>query len=146
MTTQSQLREKLRKIEALFAGAGTDGERHAAEAALERLRRRLAESERSDPAIEMSFSMPDQWSRQLFLGLCRRYGLKPYRYRRQRYTTVMVSVPRTFVDEVLWPEFDKLHQALKSYLNEVTLKVIREEIFADASEATELTQPLLPSR
>lgn len=94
----------------------------------------------------MSFSMPDQWSRQLFLGLCRRYGLKPYRYRRQRYTTVMVSVPRSFVDEVLWPEFDQLHQALKSYLNEVTLKVIREEIFADASEATELTQPLLPSR
>ena len=31
----SQLREKLRKIEALFAGAGTAGERLAAEAALD---------------------------------------------------------------------------------------------------------------
>jgi hypothetical protein len=38
MTVESQLREKLRKIEALFAGAGTAGERIAAEAALERLR------------------------------------------------------------------------------------------------------------
>jgi hypothetical protein len=31
MSTESQLREKLRKIEALFAGAGTAGERLAAE-------------------------------------------------------------------------------------------------------------------
>lgn len=34
MTSESQLREKLRKIEALFVGAGTAGERLAAEAAL----------------------------------------------------------------------------------------------------------------
>ena len=33
MSIESQLREKLRKIEALFAGAGTAGERLAAEAA-----------------------------------------------------------------------------------------------------------------
>jgi hypothetical protein len=38
MSTESQLREKLRKIEALFAGAGTAGERLAAEAALDRVR------------------------------------------------------------------------------------------------------------
>ena len=41
MSTESQLREKLRKIEALFAGAGTAGERLAAEAALEGVRARL---------------------------------------------------------------------------------------------------------
>jgi hypothetical protein len=76
MSTESQLREKLRKIEALFAGAGTAGERVAAEAALERVRERLAEHGRQDPPVEMQFSMPDQWSRHLFLALCRRYGLK----------------------------------------------------------------------
>jgi len=38
MPTRSHLREKLRKIEALFSGAGTAGERLAAEAALERVR------------------------------------------------------------------------------------------------------------
>src|SRR5258708_16567672 len=58
MSTESQLREKLRKIEALFAGAGTAGERIAAEAALERVRERLAELGREDPSIEMQFSMP----------------------------------------------------------------------------------------
>lgn len=38
MNSESQLREKLRKIEALFVGAGTAGERLAAEAALQRVR------------------------------------------------------------------------------------------------------------
>ena len=56
MSTESQLREKLRKIEALFAGAGTAGERLAAEAALERVRARLR-TQPADPSIEMQFSM-----------------------------------------------------------------------------------------
>jgi len=60
MSSESQLREKLRKIEALFAGAGTAGERLAAEAALERVRERLTELGRQDPSIEMQFSMPDR--------------------------------------------------------------------------------------
>jgi hypothetical protein len=101
MSTESQLREKLRKIEALFAGAGTAGERLAAEAALERVRERLTELGRQDPSIEMQFSMPDQWSRHLFLALCRRYGMKPYRYHRQRRNTVMVRAPKHFLDQVL---------------------------------------------
>jgi hypothetical protein len=142
MAIEAQLREKLRKIEALFAGAGTVGERLAAEAALERVRARLAELERRDPAIEMQFSLPDQWSRRLFLALCRRYGLQPYRYRRQRLTTVMVRVPRGFVDPVLWPEFGELNRALTIYLNQVPLRVIRDEVFADASDATEVAQAL----
>lgn len=139
---EAQLREKLRKIETLFAEAGTAGERVAAEAALQRVRARLAELERVDPPVEVQFSMPDQWSRRLFVALCRRYGLKPYRYRRQRLTTVVLRAPRGFVDEVLWPEFGELNKALASYLNEVTLRVIREEIHADASEAAELPQAL----
>ena len=139
---ETQLRDKLRKIEALFAGAGTLGERDAAEAALKRVRTRLAEMSRRDPAIEMQFSMADQWSPRLFLALARRNGLSPYRYRRQRLTTVMVRVPRGFVDQVLWPEFQELNKALVQYLNDVTLRVIREEVHRDASEASEVAQPL----
>lgn len=86
--------------------------------------------------------MPNQWSRRLFVTLCRRYGLKPYRYRRQRLTTVVLRVPRGFVDQVLWPEFSELNQALRAYLEEVTLRVIRDEVHADASEATEIAQAL----
>ncbi len=138
MTTQSDLRDKLRKIEALFAGAGTAGERLAAEAALERVRARLAELERQNPAAEMQFSISDPWSRHLFMALCRRYGLKPYRYHRQRRATVMVRAPRAFVEQVLWPEFSDLDIVLQRYLREVTMKIIREEVFADTSDAEEV--------
>jgi hypothetical protein len=142
MSTESQLRDKLRKIEALFAGAGTSGERLAAEAALERVRARLKELGRQDPPVELQISLSDQWSRRLFLALCRRYGLDPYRYHRQRRNTVMVRAPRRFVDQVLWPEFSELNRALQAYLHEVTLRVIREDVYADASEAQEVPEAL----
>jgi len=142
LSGEADLREKLRKIEALFAGAGTHGERIAAEAALERVRARLADLQRRDPPIEMQFSLPDQWSRRLFLALCRRYGLEPYRLYRQRLTTVMLRAPKGFVEQVLWPEFRELNQALMQYLNDVTIRVIREAVHRDTSEAAEVTQAL----
>lgn len=140
MNDQTQLREKLRKLEALFAGAGTPGEKQAAEAGLERIRARLAELEQSDPAIEMQFSLPDLWSRKLFLALCRRYGLKPYRLARQRATTVMLRVPKKFVDQVLWPEYRELSSELARYLDEVTTRLIREEVHRDTSEAPDVSK------
>lgn len=142
MSIESQLRERLRKIEALFAGAGTTGERIAAEAALERVRARLHEIGQVDPPVEMQLSLPDQWSRYLFLALCRRYGLRPYRLYRQRRNTVMVKVPRGFMDDVLMPEFNELHRTLQTYLHEVTLRIIREEVHPDASEAQEVSGAL----
>ncbi len=145
MVTQAQLRDKLRKIEALFAGAGTAGERLAAEAARERVRAKLVDLERREPATEIQFSLPDPWSRQLFIALCRRYGLNPYRYPRQRRTTIMVRAPGRFIDEVLWREFTELNTDLQAYLNEVTLKVIREEVYADTSDAQEVPEAL-PAR
>jgi hypothetical protein len=143
MSHEALLREKLRKLEALFAGAGTPGEKNAAEAGLERIRARLAELEGSDPPIEMQFSLSDLWTRRLFLALCRRYGLKPYRLPRQRATTVMLRVPKKFLDQVLWPEFKELSAALTRYLDEVTTRVIREEVHRDTSEAREEQQSLL---
>ncbi len=142
MDSESQLREKLRKIEALYAGSGTEGERLAAEAARERVKRRLEEIGQRVRAEEFKFSMPDQWSRRLFVALARRYGLEPYRYRRQRYTTVMLRVPPGVVNEFLWPEFQELNEALVTYLNDVTLRVIREDVHGDASEAAEVGEAL----
>jgi hypothetical protein len=146
MSPEMQLRETLRKIEALFAGAGTAGERLAAGAAAERVKARLNELGQRDPPVELQYSMPDRWSRQLFMALCRRYGLEPYRYSRQRYNTVMLRVPQGFSKLVLWPEFVELNEALEAYLSEVTLRVIHEEIHADASEAKERPEALLPAK
>jgi hypothetical protein len=48
---------------------------------------------------------------------------------------------------VLWPEFKELDAELRSYLQEVTLRIIREDVFADTSEAPEVdVPPALPQR
>lgn len=137
MTTEQQLRERLRKIAALFEGASTPGERDAAAAAIERIRKALGSAARTEPPVEFQFALPDRWQRRLFAALCRRYGLQPYRYKRQRYTTVMVRVPRSFVARTLWPEYQELREALDEYLNEATERIIREEVHGDAEEAAE---------
>ena len=141
MTPEQSLREKLRKIEALFAGAATDGERVAAGAAAGRIRARLGTAAGKEKAIEVKFSIPDMWSRQLFLALCRRYGLHPFRYRRMHRQTIIIRAPKSFVDEVLWPEFEELSAALTAYLSEITERVIREEVHGETGEADEVDEP-----
>ena len=137
MTTEQELREKLRKITALFEGATTLGERSAAAAAIDRVKKALAALVLTEPAVEMQFTLSDQWHRRLFAALCRRYGLHPYRYKRQRHTTVMVRVPRSFSERTLWPEYLELTRALDEYLNEATERIIREEVYRDARDAPE---------
>lgn len=135
--SEERLIEKLRKIDALFCGATTNGERMAAASARERIRQRLDTLEDSERVEEYQFSMPDGWSRALFVALLRRHGLNPYRYRRQRRTTVMVQVLPSFVDEVLWPEFQELNRTLRAHLDAVTERVVREAIHGDASDLEE---------
>ena len=94
-----------------------------------------------DPPVEYKFTLQDAWSRRLFTALLRRYGVHPYRYRGQRYTTVMARVSVSFVDKTLWPEFIELDNTLKAYLSDITNRVIREAIFEDDSEATERPSP-----
>ena len=142
MDDQAKIIETLQYIEALYAGATTDGERHAAASARERMRARLDSFEEIDPPVEYKFTLPDVWSRKLFVALLRRYGLTPFRYYRQRYTTVMVMVSREFVDETLWPEFKKLDDTLRAYLNDVTDRIISEGIYSDNSEP-EIRQKML---
>ena len=137
MTTEQQLRDKLRKITALFEGAATAGERQAAAAAIGRIRQALEAAAKTQPPAEIKFSMADQWQRRLFLALCRRYGIEPYRYKGQRYNTLIIRAPRAFVDSTLWPEYLELQAALHAYLNEATERIIREEVFGDAAEANE---------
>jgi hypothetical protein len=137
VTTEQQLREKLRKITALFEGAATAGERQAAAAAIDRIRQALGAAVRNQPLPEIKVSLADQWQLRLFTALCRRYGLEPYRYKGQRYNTVIVRAPREFVDRTLWPEYVELMTALNAYLNEATERIIREEVFGDAAEARE---------
>ncbi len=81
------------------------------------------------------------WSRKVFVALLRRYGITPYRYKRQRYATVMAKIPETFADETLWPEYQEISKSLESYLSEVTDRVISQVIHQDSSEAAVIEEP-----
>jgi hypothetical protein len=138
---EGTLLEKLRKIEALYAGTNVDGEREAARRAAERIRARLAELRGREEDEVLVYSLPDPWKRKLFVALCRRYGLKPYRERGRRYSSVNVRAPKTFQHRTLWPEFEALSEELHTHLNELTDRVIREAIDDDVSEAAEAVAP-----
>lgn len=95
---------------------------------------------------DIKVSVPDIWSQKLFIALCRRYGLKPFRYRRMHRQSLIVRAPRSFVDKVLWPEFRQLSSALTAYIAEITDRMIREEIHGDVADADELDEPRQISR
>jgi hypothetical protein len=141
MQTERDLRPRLRKIEALFAGAGTPGERDAAEAALERIRARLRSAEEKAEPVEMRFSLGDPWTRQLFVAPARRYGLRPYRHYRQRRTTSCCTRPSRSYARFSGPEFEQLSAALTGYLAEVTERIIRKEVHGETGEAEERSEP-----
>jgi hypothetical protein len=136
------LLEKLRRIEALHAGATTPGERDAAANAIRRIQQRLQLAEKEAPPVEYKFTLGDAWSRKLFTALARRYGLKPYRYRRQRHTTLMVRVPKRFVDETLWPEFVELDKTLREALDRATDQVLSQVFEQESAEAEIRDEPL----
>lgn len=138
---EGTLLEKLRKIEALHAGTTVDGEREAARRAAERIRARLAELRAREHDIELLYRLPDPWKRRLFVALCRRYGLKPFREPGRRHSTVQLCAPKAFHERTLWPEFLALCEELHAHLDELTTRVIREAIDEDVSEPAPQAAP-----
>jgi tRNA nucleotidyltransferase (CCA-adding enzyme) len=141
MMDEAKLLEKLKRIEALYAGATTPGERDAAANARARVQARLEAEQKKFPPKEFTFTLQNPWSRSLFVALARRYNLKPFRYRRQRYTTVVVKADVLFVEKVLWPQFKALDDTLFTYLTEVTNRVIKDAVHADSAEVAVLDEP-----
>lgn len=138
---EARLIERLRRIEALHAGAATPGEREAAARGRERLLERLRELEAADPPREHQFSLPDPWARRVFCALLRRYGIRPFRFPRQHRQTVMARVPPRFVDETLWPEFLEISRALNAYLEQATDRILRRVLEADGADAEVRPEP-----
>lgn len=99
--------EKLKKIEALFEGAKTQGEREAAELAKRRILDRFRE-EFSSRAIEYTVRLGDRWHKRLFVALCNKYELRTYRYKNQKYTTT-ISL-NEFISTITDDLISKIHE------------------------------------
>ncbi|MDI6737992.1 MAG: DUF2786 domain-containing protein [Nanoarchaeota archaeon] len=120
--------EKIQKVEALIKRAATEGERQSAIQAKERLLKT-----KEDTEIEYNVTMGDMWQKKLFVAICHKYSLKTYRYHRQKYTTTMVRVSKSFLDGVVWPEFLKFRDILGKLVDEVTADII-SKIHKDEEE------------
>jgi hypothetical protein len=135
---EQQLRAKLRKIIGVLEDDTViAGERQNTAPAIERIRQPLNVAAHTQYLPETKFSLADQWQRRLLCGLCRRYGLEPYRYKGQSHATVMVQSSQSFVDDTLWPEYLELQASLHTYFNEAAERGIREEVIQEAGEAKE---------
>ena len=117
MAGENNIRDKLAKLEALFAHGATAGERAAAGAARDRLQARLGLDldDNDEPETEMQYSLPDVWSFRTFVALCRKHGIRPYRYPRQRRTTGMVRVP---LERESWNSLLEILQQWDRYLKD----------------------------
>ena len=136
MANSANIEDRLRKLEALFARGATPGERAAAGAALDRFQSRLGlgGDETNEPEIELQFSMPDVWALRLFIAICRKHGVKPYRYPRQRRTTVVVRVQQSVFEKTVHAEFQALHRELGSYFQEIVDHLISDAMHSDGND------------
>lgn len=96
------LADKIRKIEALIASSSSEGERRAAELAKQRLQEKTA-----GELVEYTVRTDGHWKKKLFMALCQKYGYYTYRYPGQKRTTSMVRVSKSFMTQILWPEYNK---------------------------------------
>lgn len=143
MQGSKEIAERLAKLEALFARGATEGERAAAGAAMERLQARLdlgKSTTRAEPETELQYSLPDVWALRLFIALCRKAGVRPYRYARQRRTTVMVRVRPSEFERTVMTEFNTLHRALTATFGEIVDHLIADAMHGDGDDTT-LDQP-----
>jgi hypothetical protein len=144
--TEQELVALLEKIQALHARAGTEGEKKAAAAARDRILNRLRDVQARAPEpepereLEYRLAVHDPWGRKLLRALLRRHGLHPYRYPRQHRSTIMVRVSARFLDDELWPEFQELSRRLRTYLEEMTDRVIAAAVHPDSSEPEEVEE------
>ena len=128
-----ELLEKIKRIEALIEGSKTEGEKNAAILAKSRVNKRLVEEEKMQ-VEEYTLYTPGTWHKRLLLAICRKYGVRPYRYKRQKYTTVMVMANANFVNDVIWKEYLEYSGHLEKLVEEITDSIIKKIHQGDEEE------------
>ena len=122
--------DKIQKVQALIDRASSEGERQAAELAKQRLQDRVKEN-----PIEYRVTSHSKWEKRLFSTVCKKNGYNPYRYSRQKYTTTMVRVSKSVMDNVLWPEYTKYTALLREMVDEIATDLV-DRIYTGDKEET----------
>jgi hypothetical protein len=121
-----ELATRWRDIEAHFAGAPT-GSQDVDQV----IRARLADVRSREPSIDHDTTIPDPWEMNLFIAVCQRYGLRVYRKPRRPKTTVVVVVPASVYQALLWPLFEALADAQADALRWLTTRAMDDAIHTE---------------
>lgn len=97
--TDIELKDKLSKLHALYAGAQTEGERASAIKAKARLLKNI-----ENKAI-YKFSLQNEVNAKIFIDLLQRYEIYEFKKTPESNNTILAKVPGYFVDQILWPEY-----------------------------------------
>jgi len=120
------LLERIKKIEALINGAKTTGEKNAAISAKARILEKHPGVEIHRDPQEYRLYTSDSWHKKLLIALCRKHGVRPYRYKRQKYTTVMVNINEDYLNKVLWKEYLEYSAHLEKLVTGITDDLINK--------------------
>ena len=71
-----------------------------------------------------------------FDKLCRKHGVRPYRYPRQRRTTVMVRARQAGFERTVASEFRTLYRELTAYFDETVNHLIADAMKSDGDDET----------
>ncbi len=149
-----RLIQRFRNVQALYAGASTDGEREAAASACSRLLARIEEDQPEPTGPDGSSArfaerLPlfvqlrpsDLRSYPLLLAMLRRYGLKPVRLVKRRFVAVCADSKEVVV-EALLPEFERMGRRLRSMVESWAIDAITAALFGgEAAEVRLIAAP-----
>lgn len=127
-TNRTDTMEKLRRLAELAARGATEGERAAARAGADRIRSRIARGDGPISSEEVQFEFSDPWSRQLFVAMCRRRGLRPYKTPGQGPDQVTLLLEAGYAERELWPAYQEAARRLDRVLDAATADFIGDDL------------------
>lgn len=134
MLSELGLIDKLQKIQALYVGATTPGEKAAAAQALANVQNKLESYRKEDHEIEWTLRVSNYFEKRLLKAILGKHGLSSYRYHGQRHTTLKVMATESMMNKVIWPQYTEMSKVLRSYFDEVTDDVIKKAMGQDETE------------
>lgn len=120
---EQELIGSFHSIENKYAAVSGQGEITADEAK-ERIIVRLRESASAPDVLELQCNMKNDWETFVFHALLKRYSIKPYRYRKQRKSTILVRASKELMDTLVWPIFMDLTAELHARFTAVTTALL----------------------
>ena len=118
MVDDAELNARLSRMAKAFRTTGRHTEMYGADTDPEQSR--IGSCTYTEPETELQFSFFDPLLIKLFLAVCRKHGIRPFRYSRQKQTTVMVRAREQEFQRTVWMEFSLLEAELVSCLEGIT--------------------------